>query len=76
MTFDEINKLSSTMPKFHDLWLSGGEPFLRKDLANIIHLFYTNNNIRDVRIPTNGLPTEQTIKTVVAVLEGCPGIQL
>ena len=76
MTFDEINKLSSTMPKFHDLWLSGGEPFLRKDLANIIHLFYTNNNIRDVRIPTNGLPTEQTIKTVVAVLEECPEIQL
>ncbi len=76
MTFDEISKLSSTMPTFHDLWLSGGEPFLRKDLAKIIHLFYTNNNIRDVRIPTNGLPTEQTIKTVTAVLKECPGIQL
>ncbi len=76
MTFDEISKLSATMPKFHDLWLSGGEPFLRKDLANVIRLFYTNNNIRDVRIPTNGLPTEQTIKTVVAVLEECPEIQL
>ena len=76
MTFDEITKLSSTMPTFHDLWLSGGEPFLRKDLADIIHLFYTNNNIRDVRIPTNGLPTEQTLKTVTAVLEACPEIQL
>ena len=76
MTFDEISKLSSTMPTFHDLWLSGGEPFLRKDLAKIIHLFYTNNNIRDVRIPTNGLPTEQTLKTVMAVLEECPEIQL
>ena len=76
MTFDEISKLSSTMPTFHDLWLSGGEPFLRKDLAKIIQLFYTNNNIRDVRIPTNGLPTEQTIKTVISVLEECPEIQL
>ena len=76
MTFDEISKLSSTMPTFHDLWLSGGEPFLRKDLAKIIQLFYTNNNIRDVRIPTNGLPTEQTLKTVTAVLEECPEIQL
>jgi len=76
MTFDEISKLSSSMPTFHDLWLSGGEPFLRRDLAKIIHLFYTNNNIRDVRIPTNGLPTEQTLKTVMAVLEECPEIQL
>jgi len=76
MTFDEISKLSSTMPTFHDLWLSGGEPFLRKDLAKIIHLFYTNNNIRDVRIPTNGLPTEQTLKTVMAVLDECPELQL
>jgi len=76
MTFDEISKLSATMPKFHDLWLSGGEPFLRKDLANVIRLFYTNNNIRDVRIPTNGLPTAQAVQTVAAVLEECPEVQL
>ena len=76
MTFDELSKLSSTMPPFHDLWLSGGEPFLRKELAEIIRLFYTNNNIRDVRIPTNGLPTEQTIQIVRRVLETCPELQL
>ncbi|HKM78572.1 MAG TPA: radical SAM protein [Candidatus Bathyarchaeia archaeon] len=76
MTFDEISKLSITMPKFHDLWISGGEPFLRKDLAEIIHLFYRNNNIRDVRIPTNGLPTLQTISTTRKILELCPQIQL
>ena len=64
------------MPRFHDLWLSGGEPFLRKDLAKIICMFYTNNGIRDVRIPTNGLPTEQTVQIVKAVLEQCPELQL
>ena len=76
MTFEEISKLSSTMPRFQDLWLSGGEPFLRKDLAEIIRLFYANNGVRGVRIPTNGLPTEQTIKVVKAVLEQCRGLQL
>jgi MoaA/NifB/PqqE/SkfB family radical SAM enzyme len=64
------------MPRFQDLWLSGGEPFLRKDLAEIIRLFYANNGIRGVRIPTNGLPTEQTIKVVKAVLKQCRGLQL
>ena len=76
MTYGEISKLSSTMPNFQDLWLSGGEPFLRKDLAEIISLFYDNNGIRGVRIPTNGLPTDQIVKTVKTVLEQCPRIQL
>ena len=76
MTYEELSKLSATMPRFQDLWLSGGEPFLRKDLAEVISLFYNNNGIRGVRIPTNGLPTEQTLKVVRAVLEECPGLQL
>jgi MoaA/NifB/PqqE/SkfB family radical SAM enzyme len=76
MTYDELSKLSSTMPKFQDLWLSGGEPFLRKDLVEIIMLFHKNNGVRGVRIPTNGLPTEQTVKAVKAVLDQCPGIHL
>jgi len=76
MTYDELSKLSSTMPNFHDLWISGGEPFLRKDLAEIITLFHKNNRVRDVRIPTNGLPTDQTIKATRAILEHCPDIKL
>jgi len=73
---DELSKLSSTMPQFHDLWISGGEPFLRKDLAAVIQLFYANNHVRDVRIPTNGLPTEQTLKIVSTILETCPELHL
>jgi len=76
MTYDELSKLSSTMPNFHDLWISGGEPFLRKDLAEIVTLFHKNNQVRGVRIPTNGLLTNQTIKTTRAILEHCPGINL
>ena len=76
MSYEELSKLSSTMPRFQDLWLSGGEPFLRKDLAEVISLFYNNNGIRGVRIPTNGLPTEQTLNIVKTVLESCSDIQL
>jgi MoaA/NifB/PqqE/SkfB family radical SAM enzyme len=76
MSFDELRRLSESMPQFSDLWISGGEPFLRKDLAEIIHLFYTNNKIRDVRIPTNGLPTARTLTIVRSILDSCPDIQL
>jgi len=76
MSYEELRRLSSTMPRFEDLWLSGGEPFLRKDLAEVIALFYNNNGVRGVRIPTNGLPIEQTLATVKSVLERCPNLQL
>jgi MoaA/NifB/PqqE/SkfB family radical SAM enzyme len=76
MSLDELSKLSSTIPQFHDLWISGGEPFLRKDLAEVIQLFYVHNHVRDVRIPTNGLPTEQTVKIVKEILETCPELHL
>lgn len=64
------------MPEFHDLWISGGEPFLRKDLAKVISLFYHTNHIRDVRIPTNGLPTAQTLQIVKETLQTCPELHL
>jgi len=76
MRFDEIRKLSESMPQFSDLWISGGEPFLRRDLAEIVLLFFRNNRIRDVRIPTNGLPTAQTIAMVEKILNYCSNIQL
>jgi len=64
------------MPPFQDLWISGGEPFLRRDLAEVISLFYNNNRIHGVRIPTNGLPTKQTLEITKTVLEKCPRLQL
>jgi len=76
LTFEELSKLSATMPLFQDLWLSGGEPFLRTDLAEVICMFYKNNGLRGVRIPTNGLPIRQTLEATKTVLERCPQLQL
>ena len=39
LSFAQIESLSRTAPKFHKLWISGGEPFMRKELAEIIELF-------------------------------------
>src|SRR6266568_8284797 len=55
MTFAQIEKISSTMPPITDLWLSGGEPTLRRDVAEIIDTFVGNNGVRRLIIPTNGL---------------------
>src|SRR6266699_3304808 len=55
MTFAQIEKISGTMPSITDLWLSGGEPTLRRDVSEIINLFVRNNGVKRVIIPTNGL---------------------
>ncbi len=55
LTFEQIEKVSRTMPPITDLWLSGGEPTLRHDASEIIDLFVRNNGVERVIIPTNGL---------------------
>ena len=55
LTFEQIEKVSQTMPAITDLWLSGGEPTLRHDASEIIDMFVANNGVERVIIPTNGL---------------------
>jgi Fe-coproporphyrin III synthase len=76
LTWEEIKKLSSTMPCFTDLWLSGGEPMLRKELPEILHLFYVNNGIRWTNLPTNGLLPERTAEWVARICTENPELQL
>ncbi len=74
LRLEEIEKISVNLPRFGCLLLSGGEPFLRKELPDIIRLFYKNNNIDAVIIPTNGtltsvmVPMMRTILTISAHL--------
>jgi MoaA/NifB/PqqE/SkfB family radical SAM enzyme len=76
LRWEEIQQLSSTMPPFTDLWLSGGEPMLRRDLPEILRLFYENNGIRWVNFPTNGLLPERTAEWVARICTENPKLQL
>ena len=76
LSFEQIERLSRTAPPFHKLWLSGGEPFLRKELAEIIELFYVNNGVRHVNLPTNGLLPQKLDAVITQVLERCPELTL
>ena len=76
LTWDEIHKLAASMPSFTDLWLSGGEPMLRRELTDIIHLFHTQNGVRWVNLPTNGLLPERTAEWVERICEQNPELQL
>ena len=76
MTFAQIEKISRTMPPITDLWLSGGEPTLRRDLSDIIDLFIANNGVDRVIIPTNGLIKSRICDVVDRALGNNPALDL
>lgn len=69
LDLESIDKASKSAGQFNTLLLSGGEPFLRKELPEIIKIFSKNNAIKNVGIPTNSLlgePIPETVKKLVA----------
>ena len=76
LSWDEIVKLSRTTPAFTDLWFSGGEPTLRKDLPEIIDLFVRNNGVQYINLPTNGLKPSRIYEIAERALTGNPALEL
>jgi len=76
LTFAQIEKVSRTMPAITDLWLSGGEPTLRRDLSDVIDLFVSNNGVDRIIIPTNGLIKSRVYEVVDRALGNNPEIDL
>src|SRR5579871_4455800 len=72
----EIERIAATAPPFRKLWLSGSEPFLREDLAEIVSLFVARNGVRNVNLPTNGLLPEKIFRIVDRMLELSPEVTI
>jgi MoaA/NifB/PqqE/SkfB family radical SAM enzyme len=76
MSFEEIETFCNNLGHVDDVSLGGGEPFLRKDLADICALFYEKNGTRSINIPSNGFATDTISVKVEEILAKCPGATL
>jgi MoaA/NifB/PqqE/SkfB family radical SAM enzyme len=72
MSLEQITKVAKSMKPLPQLLLSGGEPFLREDVAEIVHRFYEYAGTRQVSIPTNGVLTDHIVQSVETMLAKCP----
>jgi MoaA/NifB/PqqE/SkfB family radical SAM enzyme len=69
LTLDEILALARELGPIENLNLSGGEPFLRPEFAEICRFFIRNNGVEQIYVPTNGYFHERTIKALRSILE-------
>ncbi|MFI5360586.1 MAG: radical SAM protein [Elusimicrobiota bacterium] len=72
MSLAEMEKVSKSLPNLMQLTLTGGEPFLRRDLAAIIGYFCENSGARSMTIPTNGTYTDATERVLTEVCAKYP----
>ena len=69
LTIDEIEKVSASMGDMLFFTPTGGEPFLRRDLPEIVKIFHRNNHALNVGIPSNGSMTARVMRSVKTMLE-------
>ena len=71
LTVEEYDKISQKIKLINVLGISGGEPFLRNDLAEIIKVIYKNCRPLVVDLPTNGFFTESVLKQTEDIAKNC-----
>ncbi len=69
LSYDEFKNLSEELGNFENLNLSGGEPFIHKQFADICSLFIRNNGVKQIYVPTNGYFTERTKQQLDVLLK-------
>jgi len=64
LNLDEIKQIFSQLKNIDAIRISGGEPFLRKDLADIVNIIDKEVHPKIIHITTNGLLTNHIITTL------------
>lgn len=72
LTLQEIGRIADSCKRSVFLSLSGGEPFLRDDIAGICGAFSARAGTMMINIPTNCLRPDEIRERTLQILEACP----
>lgn len=76
LTLVEYEQIARKFKRLKVLTVSGGEPFLRDDLADIVTLFCRHSGVSHISFHTNAFLTRRVLAQVGRVLEENPKAQL
>lgn len=69
LTLDEIDRIARSLPGLIALSLTGGEPFLRTDYADIVRSFVRHTRLMSLSTVTNGVWADRVLPHVEPILE-------
>jgi MoaA/NifB/PqqE/SkfB family radical SAM enzyme len=67
---EEFEKTLASMDEIYNLFIGGGEPFLRPDLPAIFLAAARINHVANLYVPTNGQHTARVVETLEKTLAG------
>ena len=76
LSFEEIRQTLTSLGDLLFVVMSGGEPFLRRDLPDICEFLATNNHARQITIPTGAIATDLIARAAEETLRRCPDTQI
>lgn len=69
MSKDDIERISNTVGTLRSLFISGGEPFLHKEIDEVLSMFRVNASVESISIPTNGMLAKRTAEKVSSFMD-------
>jgi MoaA/NifB/PqqE/SkfB family radical SAM enzyme len=76
LSLEELQKTFASMGDLLFVVMSGGEPFLRRDLPDVCEYLSKNNHVKQITIPTGAITSDLIGRQVEATLERCPTTQI
>jgi len=77
LSLDEISTVARNLgPETYNVSLTGGEPTLREDLAEIASAYASNTDFRTMLITTNGYYPERAVSAASSILRNHPHLDL
>jgi MoaA/NifB/PqqE/SkfB family radical SAM enzyme len=74
-SLQEFRRALGSMDEIYNLFIGGGEPFLRADLADILLTAVRTNGLANVYVPTNGQHTQRVVENLEATLNAAPALR-
>jgi molybdenum cofactor biosynthesis enzyme MoaA len=76
LSLEEIKKIADKIPGLLQLTLSGGEPFLRDDLFEIVDAFAGKGGLGQLTLTTNGLAPERVEALFSEIVKNFPELRI
>ncbi|HEX3107944.1 MAG TPA: radical SAM protein, partial [Thermoanaerobaculia bacterium] len=76
LSLEELKKTFRSLGDLLFIVMSGGEPFLRRDLPEVCETLSKKNHVKQITIPTGAIASDLIAKSTEATLQRCPDTQI